>query len=296
MLEVAINQAITGASTIQRLVDKGLDTLVIELKEKEGDTPVTIIDREAARDMIECVFSQLPAQPSFLLIDEELGFHGDQDASVVGYQDSCDGTSNLMFDPDRILPVAGATWVQNGQTEICAVADPKLNKLLFSQKGAGAFVCDLVHLSLSDPVALQPVEAKPKAKSIVMFDALLNAYTREAAGKMLTACGYHAQNMRTYASCLLHLWMLAKGQAQIVMIDAMSGFWDVGLHLACQQVGCKVTDLNGTDITGPSSERYGQYPFLLGTAPGVNHGELLDAAQKSFGIGYKGFRGPNYGV
>jgi len=133
----------------------------------------------------------------------------------------------------------------------------------------------------------------PIPKRVLLFDALLNAETRTAAGEMLKSCGVHAQNLRTYGSCLLHLWLLATGRAHVVLIDAVSGFWDLGLHLACHEVGCRVTDVLGRDIVGPGPKPFGDIPLVLATAPGMPHDELVAAAQQAFGREYAGFRGPS---
>ncbi|HTS30630.1 MAG TPA: inositol monophosphatase family protein [Bryobacteraceae bacterium] len=120
VLGVAIAQAIAGANTIQAMAAE-FRQAVVELKESEGNTPVTEIDRESARRMTRV--AQEALGNDVCVIDEELGVQGDRNARWQCYQDSCDGTTNFFFEPDRVLPVAGATYVRHGSTECCAVAD-----------------------------------------------------------------------------------------------------------------------------------------------------------------------------
>ena len=288
VLNVAVAQAITGAKTIQEMVKEFRHT-VIEIKAAEGNTPVTEIDRESARRMTQVAVDSL--RGDVCVIDEELGFQGDANALWQCYQDSCDGTTNFFFDPDRVLPVAGATYVRQGRTEHCAVADPVLRRVVYASRSGGVWVRDFDDDAAPQKVTLPALPPVPKR--VLLFDALLNAHTRSAAGQMITACGMHTQNLRTYGSCLLHLWLLATGKAHVVLIDAVSGFWDLGMHLACQEVGCRVTDVLGNEIAGPSAKRYGEIPLVLATAPGIPHDEMLAAAQDGFGKGYTGFRGPH---
>ncbi len=286
VVEVAIRQAVAGALRIREMAH-GFEPAQASLKPSDSFTPVTVIDHEAAEAMLRVAHEELA--DAVCVIDEEFGTVGNTNAEWYCYQDSCDGTTNLLFEPDRVLPVAGVTYVKNGRTEVCAVADPKSGRVIYSVRGTDVRVRNFDETAA--PEVLQVAKARPLPKRFVMFDALLNQQTSQAAGRLLSACGSYAQNMRTYGSCLLHLWALATGKADIVVIDAVGGFWDLGLHLACQALGCRVTDLLGEDIVGPSLGQFGAYPFVLATGPGIDHEALLSEAREVFGPGYSGFRG-----
>ena len=282
---LAVNQVATGANKVWELSQQGFCGLETELKPDE--TTVTIIVRESARVMLNLISGDLAEQ--VYVIDEELPAVGNPAAEWLCHQNGTNGTSNLIFEPQRILPISGVVWVKNGISEACAAADPLLNSIIYSVRGGGTYVGTLRGLAAS--YKCKPLQPSDPKRRVVMIDALLNEQTKWAAGAMLTQCGYHVRNVRSYGSCLLHLWLLATGKAQVVVIDAMAGFWDAGLHLACQEVGCKVTDIQGNDITGPSKIKNGVHPFILGTAPGVDHEALLASAQNTFGKHYAGYTG-----
>ena len=305
LAETAILQAKVGAVTIGQMAGLPIAELGVVYKERESGTPATKMGDRAAERMREVTKEAFPDN-SVRIINEELGDVGPTDAPLVCYEDPDDGSSLMLnWEQGDPLPVTGVSYVGDGKLLVSAVGDFTHQQVVYFVAGYGAFV---VPLGGGEAKKLLPVEAHDHKRSFVFTDALLNPFTLEGnepgkasaqllvmgAGRMLNAVGKFAQNSRTQASCLVHLAKLAKGLADIVVIHAMSGYWDIGIHGACQAVGCRVTDIFGNDIEGPGPGEDGSYPFLLGTAPGIDHDYLLEQARIAYGKDYAGFRGPNY--
>lgn len=293
LIEVVIEQVRIGALTIAEMA--GLD-LGLTYKVTESNTPATNMGMLAA-ERIRAYTEQRCAELSltFFAVSEEIKNFGDPAAKLVFYIDPDDGSSRMpIWQPGDLLPVTGSCAVLNGETVVAAYGDPSHNEIVLAIKGHGAWILPLDGSGTHNTfVTRKP--AQPHAKSYMYVDALQNPETRIAFSHIIRELGRYCMNMRTEASCLTHLGRLMRGQCDLVLIHAMSGFWDIGIALGCQEVGCKVTDIHGYDIFGPAAppRRDGSYPLLLATAPGLPHEEILKKAQEAYGFDYPGFRGKN---
>lgn len=291
LIEVVLEQVKIGALTIAEMA--GLE-LGLTYKAAESNTPATAMGMRAAERIRayteqRCTKINLP----FFAVSEEIPTFGDPSAKAVFYIDPDDGSSRMpIWQQGDLLPVTGSCAIVDGQSVVAAYGDPSHNEIVLAIKGHGAWILPLDGTGTHNTfVTRKP--ALPHAKSYMYVDALQNDETRVAFSVVMRELGRYCMNMRTEASCLTHLGRLMRGQCDLVLIHAMSGFWDVGMALGCQEVGCKVTDIHGNDITGPagSPRRDGSYPLLLATAPELPHEEILAKVQEAYGFDYPGFRG-----
>jgi myo-inositol-1(or 4)-monophosphatase len=278
VVELACNAAREGAVLLKEMFYKTPEELRITHKAGDAHSPVSIIDKEIARHIQQLIRKSFPDHNIF---DEELG-HSIGGSDYTWYIDPLDGTSNVL--PQLELSVVGIGVCYKGEPIVAVVGNPFEDTLAFGEKGSGAFMESLfIDDGNNKTKRLSVSSGREWNSKYAEMDSLFNTQTTARKCSFLSSLAQYAMNVRMLGSHILSWTHLAQGRADIVLTDAIGGYWDTlpGIVLV-PEAGGIVTDING------NIPRSGKYHVALGTN-GEDHKELLKLMQSCY-RNYNGFR------
>lgn len=261
-----------AAELMGRMFFMDSDSLLLEFKGQD-QTPVTVIDQKVG-DLIRWHIRE--AFPGHCINEEETGISG-APSDWVWYVDPLDGTSNVA--PQFRLSCVGISVAYKGELVAAAVGDPFEDVITFGEKGSGAFQMALDGSGLR---RLSVSKGKPARAKYAEVDALFNQKTAGPKCAFLGRLPKLAMNVRMFGSNILAASHLAQGRADIVLTDAVGGFWDIAPAIVLvPEAGGRVTNIRG------ELPRLGDQVVLA--TNGEDHEELLRLLQQCYS-GYAGFR------
>lgn len=251
------------------------DRLQAEFKSKD-DTPVTVIDRKIG-DLIRRRIRE--AFPGHRINEEESGVSGGS-SDWIWYVDPLDGTSNVA--PSFHLSCIGISVAHRGELVAAGVGDPFDGLITFGEKGSGAFAYDMLSTAEEEPQRLFVSRGKLSRARYAEVDALFNQNTAGPKCAFLGGLPEFAMNIRMFGSNILAASHLAQGRVQIVLTDAVGGFWDIAPAIVLvPEAGGRVMNIRG-DLP-----KFGDQVVLA--TNGENDEALLKIFQQCY-AGYTGFR------
>lgn len=272
ILEEVRDIALEAARMMGEMFFLNPDSFKTEFKSRDG-TPVTVIDRmvgELIRQRIRKAF------PGHRINEEESGVSGVL-SDYTWYVDPLDGTSNVL--PCFRLSCVGISVAYKGEVVAAAVGDPFEGVVTFGEKGNGVYA-----LYRASGETLMPTvsEGRPWKSRFAEVDALFNERTTSRKTRFIAGLSKHVMNMRMFGSNILAASHLAQGRVDVVLTDAVGGFWDIAPAIVLvPEAGGRVTNIHG-GLPRPGDQ-------LVLATNGENHEELLLFLQECY-KGYAGFR------
>lgn len=244
-----------------------------EFKAKDGDTPVTVIDRTVGKLILRRLGASFPEHNAK---DEDAGGITNPASPWSWNSDPVDGTRNLLFGLRQ--SVVGLNLNHEGRTVLSIVGNPFEKTLTYATKGEGAFVAPL---GGGKAQQIRVDVGKPWNKKLLVIDSNFNPKPAPAKLKALELLSKRAMNVGSFGSNLYHWSLLAQGRAHYVLTDTVGGFWDIAAFLIVQEAGGRGTDLAGKDPFPECQVAFG--------STGEDHDEILPKLA-GFYKGYSGFR------
>jgi myo-inositol-1(or 4)-monophosphatase len=201
----------------------------IAAEEKADRSLVTAVDRDTENFLAEGIARLFP-DAGFAGEEYGLRANGRRDVWV---SDPIDGTTNFV----RGLPhwCVSLGLVQGGVARAGVIYAPALDRMYWSERGAGAF-CNGERLRALDPECIE-------------YEDLLCVST--SALKTLAMCQVDAR-LRCLGSIALELCLVAEGRA-IGAIGLGEGITDVAAAMClCTEAGSSFAYLNGDELTAES--------------------------------------------
>lgn len=229
-----------------------------DLKEQEGNTPVTIADKTINSLVIETVRKQYPTHA---VIGEEESF-GRKDADYVWVCDPIDGTTPyVMGVPTNVFSLAMID-AKDGQPVAAVVYDPYMKRKYWATKDGGAFMNGQpIHVNEVDTLDQAIIGGSSKRSKEIQ--------TANFRGAVIDKC-YRPIIMN---SIIYEAMLVATGQiAATVFVGA--GCHDVATSkLIVEEAGGRVTDVFGHE------QRYDQTIKGAIISNGLIHDELVELAK-----------------
>lgn len=280
VLSVACEAAIEGAKILSRLFILPEEKLHVQYKQKDADTPVSMIDREVGRVIIPLIGTR---RPSDTIYSEELGLSGIEGAEYVWWVDELDGTINVR--PKFRESVVMASVSRHGELIATAVAHPFERTLTFGERGGGAFTQTLgadLDPDGSEPKRLCVSNGRSVKERIALIDTFYNEKNAERKLGFQLFLSRFIRQQQGVSSHGVYWTRLAQGRVDMAVTDFIGGYWDTapGIVLV-PEAGGRITDLEG------NTPRPEQYHVALGTN-GENHDEFLHELKRL----YEGYTGP----
>jgi len=272
-LELACSTVQEGMELFDQVFRMDGWDLQILHKQEQGDTPVTIADREIER-LIRLATGRFYWQDAFC---------GEETADIPGFSgytwvvDPLDGTKNFVR---GLRPsVIGIAIAYQGELIAAVVGNPFERTITFGEKGSGVFVRDLDNPG--EPAKQVWVsKGKPIQDRIAVVGVVLSDRTRGPKLAFMQGLVDYS-DIRSLGSTIWEGALVARGQVEAGLWDAASGFWDFApTTFLVTEAGGQVSNLQG-EIPKPGDQ------VILATN-GENHDVLLEHMQRS----YAGYSGP----
>jgi len=264
---------------------------IVDFKKEDGDTPVTVIDRESSA-AIAAILKEYRPNDS---VNDEDGESKEGRTGVIWHVDPFDGTSNYLA---RLTDsVVGLAAYQNGKPIAAAVGHPFKKEIYYAGKGQLSWKISLEKAGNSsfepfgedsEPLGVSGVGVPRSWKErFLLIDSLFNSKTYLPKTIFLSKMSNSANpggamNIRAFGSNILYGALVASGQVQVSLTDAVGGFWDIApTILLVKEAGGDVFDIDGNE------PKPGCQVFLA--TNGQYKEELIKVLQNSYGR-YKGFR------
>jgi myo-inositol-1(or 4)-monophosphatase len=228
-----------------------------DIKEHEGNTPVTIADKTINTLVIEAVKK---AYPSHAVIGEEESYR-QENAEYVWVCDPIDGTVPFVMGmPTNVFSLAMLDS-KDGQPVIAVVYDPYMKRTYWATKNGGAFLNGLpIHVNAVSDMSQAMIGGSGKRSNVIR--------TPEYRGEVVDRC------FRTIivGSIIYEAMLVASGQIAATVFPG-AGCHDVAsAKLIVDEAGGKVTDVFGHD------QRYDQTVSGAVISNGLVHDELVELA------------------
>jgi len=279
----AIDAGIRGAFFVDKFFGKPMNEIGLEYKHADGDTPRTIIDREAGNAIVNYLREYFPKDA---INEEESGQHAGH-SSFRWHVDPYDGTSNASILMD--LSTVGIALEYDNEIITGVVIDPFRHKGYAAEKGAGAyefkynFTPQTGDLYLSDMKKLKVSSRAAPKERYAEIDGLFNTKTTGPKTGFISDLAKYVQNFRMTGSNIRSAANLASQGTDIWLIDAVGGYFDIA-------PGAVLIPEAGGIITGLESENpWNGMQVAIATNNVGDHDEIRELAKKRY-AGYKGFR------
>jgi len=283
VITVAATAAILGARKVLAIHGASPETLQVEYKAKDGDTPRTLADKLsgiAIKELIRAHYSNCRINEEET--GDEKARNGNEDAWHV---DPLDGTSS--FAEGQRYSTVGIAVYRNNLPFAAAICHPFEKELVVAQAGKGThmFSVDEHLVGLSYARQLEVSRATTLVGGIAYIDALFNAKTSGPKLRFMKDLVGMANNnlgFRMSGSNIDQQLKVAKGSARLTLTDAVGGFFDLAAGgLAIIEAGGMFTDENGRPVSESTQ-------VAIGTN-GPFHDDVLELARLCY-RGYQGFR------
>lgn len=274
VLNAAIDIAREMGLLMGRLFRMPASELRMAMKDSDGLTPQTIIDRTVSRRIAQRIRERFPGHA---ITDEEAGASGTS-VEWRWWTDPFDGTANVIAGLG--MSVVGIAVAHRGTPVVAAVANPFEGTLTVAERGSGAHV---IPLTDGDRRRVTVCHDRAVYSRFAVVDGLWNAKTAAPKARFLAALTAHVQNVRMVGSNILAWSLVAQGRIDVAFMDCVGGHWDTapGLVLV-PEAGGRITDLDG------NTPQPGQYHVVLATN-GELHDDILTIV-RAYYADYAGFR------
>lgn len=223
LFEAAVKVAKMAGEVTLRYFQKDFEVIA-----KQDDSPVTIADREAEKQMRAFIMETFPEHG---IIGEEFGSHN-ENASVKWILDPIDGTVGFIHGIPLYTNLVGITV--DDVPAVGVIHAPYMNELVAGATGVGAYFNN-------SETRIRPCSSLADASMMTSDVQYFNTYGHKKSFEhLLTKVKTH----RTYGDAYGHL-MVATGRADIMM-DPVLNLWDAAALLpVIEQAGGSFTDLKG---------------------------------------------------
>lgn len=230
-----------------------------EVKAHEGNTPVTIADKEINKLVINAVKDRYPEHA---VIGEEESYHV-QGAKYKWVCDPIDGTIPYCIGMPTNVFCLSLVDASDGQPVVAVVYDPYMQRKYWAVKGEGAFMNDLpIHVNDVSSLA-DALIGNSGGRSDVIKPAKFKAAVIEACFRPVIV------------SCVMYEAMLvASGQIAATIFPGNGAHDAVCAKLIVEESGGKVTDVFGNE------QRYDEVLKGAIISNGVIHDQLVAIAKE----------------
>ncbi|MFC1682571.1 inositol monophosphatase family protein [Nanoarchaeota archaeon] len=246
--EVLKRALLEGSKHILTLFGKPMDEIDVKYKPKDGDTPSTIMDTFAERDILR-VINESQLFRDYTINAEESGISGSGERILL--IDPLDGTSNIPI--GHPTSTMGVGIVEEGGLVASIILDPFEQRLYWAEKGNGSFVGRLerketkLYLTGNETKIVTDTSSKPASRKYVWIDSFFNENTTQRKlewMKRMQEAGFF-WNARMVGSSLFHSKEIAKGDGQSALIDAVGGPWDLCGYNLVEEAGGRMVNIHG---------------------------------------------------
>lgn len=228
-----------------------------DLKEKEGNTPVTIADTTINRLVIDSVRDKYPTHA---VIGEEQSFDH-ENAEYVWVCDPIDGTAPFVMGvPTNVFSLAMVD-PKDGQPVMAVVYDPYMKRKYWATKNGGACMN-------GKPISVNKVDSLDKAMvggSSKRSNVVRNAELRAA---IIARCF----RSLAYSSTIYEAMLVASGQIAAAVFVGFGCHDVASSKLIVEEAGGKVTDVFGHE------QRYDRTIKGAIVSNGLIHEQIVELA------------------